>query len=318
MKRRIVEWYIKNKKTIQIIIFIAIVVIIVNLIVKYLSKLEIEKSDLENINENISTEQKIGNYTDIYVKDDTSVITDEKITSSQITMLETIDKFFNYCNAKKIDEAYNLLSDECKEEVYSSIESFKSNYYDKIFNGNNKNITTECWNNNIYKVKIEDDALSSGVYTQNNTIQDYITIVQNKDEEIRLNINGYIGRKELNKETTTENITITTLKSDTFMDYQIYTFRITNNTDNTILLDDKNNIDNMYLEDENSNKYTAYINEISEEKLTISPGETKEIVIKYYNKYSSTKRIKNIVFNKIILNHNENAVRNFAKVQIEI
>ena len=78
MKRRIVEWYIKNKKTIQIIIFIAIVVIIVNLIVKYLSKLEIEKSDLENINENISTEQKIGNYTDIYVKDDTSVITDEK------------------------------------------------------------------------------------------------------------------------------------------------------------------------------------------------------------------------------------------------
>ena len=47
-------------------------------------------------------------------------------------------------------------------------------------------------------------------------------------------------------------------------------------------------------------------------------GETKQITIKYYNKYSLTKNIKNIVFNKIILNYNENEARQTTRVQIEL
>ena len=64
------------------------------------------------------------------------------------------------------------------------------------------------------------------------------------------------------------------------------------------------------------NTYTAYIHELSDAELMITPGETKEITIKYYNKYGTTKNIKNIVFNKIILNYNTNEVRQTARIQI--
>ena len=30
-----------------------------------------------------------------------------------------IKEFFNYCNSGKIQEAYNLLSEECKEELFN-------------------------------------------------------------------------------------------------------------------------------------------------------------------------------------------------------
>ena len=91
-----------------------------------------------------------------------------------------------------------------------------------------------------------------------------------------------------------------------------------NNTNNTILLDDKINTDNMYIEDDNGNQYTAYIHELSDAQLTLTPGETKEITIKYYSRYGSTKNINKVVFNKIILNYNEVAVRKTTRIEIEL
>ena len=69
-----------------------------------------------------------------------------------------------------------------------------------------------------------------------NSYSDYITIV-NKDGNKKLNINRYIGRKILNKSKDSDNIKTEVLYSDRYMDYEIYKIKITNNTDNTILLD---------------------------------------------------------------------------------
>lgn len=318
MKRRIAEWYIKNKNQIMFGIFLIIVIVVVSIIVGILAKIERDKKQ-EPTNTIAKPEVDLSqNFNDIYVEGGESVITGEEITSSQVSMLEVIERFTQYCNDGKITEAYNLLSDECKEEVYSTLDSFKNNYYNKVFNGQKRNVSAEYWTSNIYKVQFEQDALSTGIYTEENIIQDYISVIKDENDEPKLNVNSYIGRYEINKTANTQNVNITVNRKDTYMEYQTYTFTVTNNTNNTILLDDKNDTNNMYLEDENGNQYTAYIHELSEEQLTITPRETKEITIKYYNKYGSTKNIKNIVFNKIILNYNQNEVRQFARVQIEI
>ena len=109
------------------------------------------------------------------------------------------------------------------------------------------------------------------------------------------------------------------------MDYETYTFEITNNSDNTILLNSSNNTDTMYLEDKNEIQYFAYTHELSEAELKLASKETKKIKIKYYNKYSSTRKIENIVFSKIILNYyayvnyqNVGYYRDYGVIQIDI
>lgn len=321
MGRKIAEWYINNKTKVLTAIFIIVVIILVSIIVNFLNTLQLNEAQT-NTETNVNVQENnspIGNFTDIYVEDNESVVTGENMSSSQVTIIDTINQFVQLCNERNVNEAYNMLSDECKEEVYPSLDSFSNNYYNAIFNGQNKNTSVENWVNNIYKVTFENDALSTGVYTEEGTIQDYITVTRNENNELRLNINNYIGRQEINKKhTDTSNVTITVLRSDTYMDYETYTYSITNNTNNTILLDDKGSTDNMYIEDENGNQYTAYIHELSESQLTITPGETKEVTIKYYSRYGSTKNITQVVFNKIILNYNEVAVRQTTRIEIEL
>lgn len=321
MGRKIAEWYINNKTKVLTAIFIIVVIILVSIIVNFLNTLQLNEAQT-NTETNVNVQENnspIGNFTDIYVEDNESVVTGENMSSSQVTIIDTINQFVQLCNERNVNEAYNMLSDECKEEVYPSLDSFSNNYYNAIFNGQNKNTSVENWVNNIYKVTFENDALSTGVYTEEGTIQDYITVTRNENNELRLNINNYIGRQEINKKhTDTSNVTITVLRSDTYMDYETYTYSITNNTNNTILLDDKGSTDNMYIEDENGNQYTAYIHELSESQLTITPGETKEVTIKYYSRYGSIKNITQVVFNKIILNYNEVAVRQTTRIEIEL
>ena len=321
MGRKIAEWYINNKTKVLTAIFIIVVIILVSIIVNFLNTLQLNEAQT-NTETNVNVQENnspIGNFTDIYVEDNESVVTGENMSSSQVTIIDTINQFVQLCNERNVNEAYNMLSDECKEEVYPSLDSFSNNYYNAIFNGQNKNTSVENWVNNIYKVTFENDALSTGVYTEEGTIQDYITVTRNENNELRLNINNYIERQEINKKhTDTSNVTITVLRSDTYMDYETYTYSITNNTNNTILLDDKGSTDNMYIEDENGNQYTAYIHELSESQLTITPGETKEVTIKYYSRYGSTKNITQVVFNKIILNYNEVAVRQTTRIEIEL
>ena len=321
MGRKIAEWYINNKTKVLTAIFIIVVIILVSIIVNFLNTLQLNEAQT-NTETNVNVQENnspIGNFTDIYVEDNESVVTGENMSSSQVTIIDTINQFVQLCNERNVNEAYNMLSDECKEEVYPSLDSFSNNYYNAIFNGQNKNTSVENWVNNIYKVTFENDALSTGVYTEEGTIQDYITVTRNENNELRLNINNYIGRQEINKKhTDTSNVTITVLRSDTYMDYETYTYSITNNTNNTILLDDKGSTDNMYIQDANGNQYTAYIHELSESQLTITPGETKEVTIKYYSRYGSTKNITQVVFNKIILNYNEVAVRQTTRIEIEL
>lgn len=319
MGKKIAEWYIGNKSKILMAIFVVVVVVLISIIVNILNSLR-KNNTVENVElgTNIQqTDTSIGNFTDIYVEDNESVVTGESIGSSHINTIGTIEQLVQLCNEQKVEEAYNLLSDECKEEVYPSLESFRNNYYNTIFNGKKKNISVENWANNIYKVTFEDDALSTGVYTAEGAIQDYITVVSTDNNEFKLNINNYIGRREINKtNNAVSGVEITALNTDTYMDYQTFTFRVKNNTNKTILLDDKFSTDNMYITDSNGNQYTAYIHELSEAQLTVTPGETKDVTIKYYSRYGTTKTITQIIFNKVILNYNEVAVKETTRLEI--
>lgn len=298
---RLRRWYNQNRKEFwKVVGIIALIIIVLQIINFVYSK----KNEEQLKNSNKQTEkEEYKEYNSLVIGDSTSGVTGQTINGTQEKKLEVLDNFIQFCNEQKVEEAYNLLTNECKEEMYPNIESFTNNYYNNIFGGKKKNVSIENWIDDTYKVKIMEDSLSTGVYDTENVIQDYITIKNTEDKVYKLNINNYIGAITLSELKEDKNIKVEVLKTDIYMDYITYDFKITNNTKNQILMDDLTNLESMYITDTKGIKYYAYMHELTQEELLIKPGEERKLTIKYYCKYISTKQIKEIEFSKIILDY---------------
>lgn len=298
MKERILTFYNNNKRKVLLVLIVIIVLIALPRVLRFfVDTTEKTTPDLGVINEAIQN-----NLNTSVVESAESVLSGEKLYAGQETFIELIDNFVDACNSGNIEAAYQLLSTDCKEELYPTIESFQNNYYNQIFNTGEKTALIENWINNIYKVDYTNNILSTGVYNEEENIQDYITVVDDNGE-IKLNINSYIGKVEINRNVNYMNIRVNVISKNVYMDYENYTFEIQNNSENSILLDNQQNIETIYIEDEVENKYEAYMHELTSSMLTIPAGAIRNINIKYYNKYSTNKIIQKVVFSKVILNN---------------
>lgn len=320
MNIRVTEWYIKHKNKIMFAVIAIIIIILVNLIIRYMIKKEepYENTELIGSTIEIGGNNNQNKYNSVVITTEESITTGESTNQYQVSMVDTINKFVEYCNKGQINEAYDLLSDDCKTEMYPKREDFVTSYYNNVFAGKQKIASLENWNENIYKVEYNDDFLSTGQYSEGNTIQDYIRIVADKDNNYKLNVNSYIGKEDINRNYESQELLIKIIEKNVFMDYEEFTYEITNNTLNTILLDDKMDTSSMYIEDQNGILYSAYTHEISDAELIISPKQTKVIKIKYYNKYGSEKDIRRVGFSRIILNYNVNEAKKYKSIQIEL
>lgn len=246
---------------------------------------------------------------EIYTPEKTTISGSNVKSQKQEDNKTIIENFINYCNQKQIEQAYNLLTNECKEEVFfSNIENFSNNYVNKVFSSK-KTYSMQSWINRdtytTYKVKIVDDMISSGkISSKENEIEDYYTIV-NEDGEYRLNINNYITKKEVNKEKEFQQIKIKVISKDTYKDYESYDVKIENLSQNTILLDSQESTDSMYILASNDSKYKAYSYEIDKSRLIIEQGRSRTITIKFNKRYSNEAITRNIVFSDIIKNYDE-------------
>ena len=229
----IIRLYNQNRRTIWIaiiaIIFIIIAIHVLNDLVK--------KKNVEDNNTiiNTITEKDYKNNLDISI-----TLSDEDVKEEKELV---IDQFIRYCNAGKINEAYNLLTDKCKEYVYPNIETFKKNYIDIVFNSK-KLYSKERYTGSTYKVKLYEDMLSTGSIS-NSTIEDFYTI---EKENTKINISGYIKEEQINKSASSNNIEINVLSKKIFKEYEEYTLEVKNNTDKDILLDSMENTRTIYLE----------------------------------------------------------------------
>ena len=312
---KFMRWYNQNRKKIWMLIGIIALIIVLIQLFNYWSKVNNEKT-LQQANQTQNTNE-VKEYNSVALDEMQSTITGENLSPNQLSEIDTIDMFIEYCNNQQISEAYDLLTEDCKQEMYSTEEVFKEAYYNNVFENTKKNVGVENWIDNIYKVNINDNFLATGKYTKENTKQDYIT-VEEEEDSYKLNINSYIGKKAINRSNEQNGVQIEVLEEKSYMDYQIFKLRVTNNTDNTIMLDDKQNIKAMYIEDDNGIQYSAYTHEIGESDLEISARETKEIEIKYYSKYGSEKEISKVVFSRMILGYKTNKPNYNNVIEIEI
>lgn len=311
---KIRQFYHQNKNKVRVVIAIIAFIIIAIQFTNYMSRInsekKVEEAILNNINNNTTTESRN------QINSETSAVTEENVNTIILNNVnKLIQEFISECNNKNIENAYNLLSGDCKRLNYKDVQAFKSIYYDKVFNNTTKIATIENWIDNTYRVTITNDALTTGNISDIK-MQDYMTVVKEKNE-LKLNINSFVGVEEINEQKTINGLKFKIISKNIYMDYEEYTIQVENETNNTVVLDTQENPKTIYLEDENNVKYYSYSNEIIGNLLKINKGFSTQVTIKFEKKYSSSaKKINSIVFSDILLNNNEKSNKTIMKIGI--
>lgn len=294
---QLMRYYNQNRKKIWGIVIIIASAFLLLQLVNHFYKVENQKR-LEG-NSKRQEEPSINTNTTILTENQ-SVVTGKKVETKKLeTATNLIDEFISYCNNGEVEKAYELLTEQCKEQIYSNLEIFEQAYINNVFEGKQKKASIENWYDNIYKVKIMEDMLSTGK-SDGKTKQDYMTIIE-ENEEYKLNINGYIGKTIINRTTEKDDIKIEVVNKNTYKEYEEYTIKVTNHTENIILLDGRTDAKTLYLQDSKGVTYSSYSHELTEPMLTIEQGKTKEITIKFYSTFISNKKIEAIIFSDLIL-----------------
>ena len=285
-------WYSKHRRA----IWIPILIIIVSIVF-----MESWNSNYKKVAKDKSSST---NSATTYNTTNYSVVSNEKIDDNvSKKSANVIEDFFRLCNEANVEEAYKLLSVDCKEELYPTIQDFITKYYNRIFT-EKRSYDSILWiansSQNTYKVQIMKDLLSTG-QKDSMPIEDYYTIINEKGQ-YKLNISSYIGKKDINISNTQNNITVSIIAKKMYMDYEIYEIKVENKTGNDLIFNTKENTKSMYIQDENELKYIAFLNEIADSEFEVINGSAKTFEIKFNRGYKPTINIQKIVFEDIKIN----------------
>ena len=171
----LIRYYNQNRKKVWLVIAIVAFALIllrtINNIVAEQKRLE-EENKVENTIVDVQSS----------MSEDYAIMSDEKIEEDvKEENTDIIDKFFKACNLKNIEEAYNMLSDACKEVKYPTLESFENTYYNTIFT-TQRSFDKEAWMEKndayTYRMAIIEDPLATGQVSYSDSFQDFYTVVK--------------------------------------------------------------------------------------------------------------------------------------------
>lgn len=316
---RLFRYYNQNRKQIWITVIIVFFIIF---IIQFLNNVAKQQNEEERQQNNQNQETTSNNVVS-YDKESESIISDSNVSGEKKNIYgNLIDEFFTYCVNHNPEKAYELLSDDIKNNMYESQNLFESLYYSPKFEGD-KQYSFQSWstanNRYTYQVKIFDDILSTGKNIDT-YIEDYITIVK-ENNEYKLNINSYIGKEEVNAVEKNENISIKVTNMYIYKDYEIFDVIIKNNTTNKIMLDTREQTKTTYVTDNNDNKFEAMLYENKEQDLLIDANKIKKIQIKFNVVTRDNLKIKSVNFTDIVLNYEQYKLgvenKNLESVEIE-
>lgn len=302
MLNSIIRFYNLNKGKIWRIIIIVVAIILLIQVLNSIAKKSREESS-NVVNDETSNKSQSSSKSPNVMQTQVSTGGSDVSKSDARNNQMLIANFVSYCNNKSITDAYNMLSEECKKELFSTEDEFNNKYLKKIFT-NKKDYNIEAWKNTsvgvTYRVTYVDDILSTGKVGTNT--EEYITV----DGNGKLNIFRFIGSEKLNKSASNDIATIQILDKVVYDDYEKYSIRVTNNTKNTIMINRKEDNDGIYtVYSGSSEKYSAFISEIYEQNLTIEANQTKYLSIRINKLYTGDSAVKKMVFSDIIKNKKE-------------
>lgn len=294
----IIRYWNQNRKVI-IIGIIAIVLIITT--IQVLNQMARNSIKQKNANRVVLTEEEKKLPTQSIIGGESTTVE----TAKENTQI--INDFVQKCNNGEIAEAYKMLTDECKEIVFPTEESFRTGYINLIFK-EKKNCDAQNFlgdvNRQTYLVKFANDVLASGNINDLQTYQDYITIDKNAKNG-KLNINGFIYRKDINKEKEVEGIKVKVISQEVYKEKEKYNVKIENNTNKTILIDTGRKTRTTYAYGSNGTKYNSNITDISSALREIFAKVSQDYKIEVRKPYSSGVYTELLVFSDIVTDYEQ-------------
>ena len=170
----LIRFYNQNRRRVWIIVLIILSFFLLIRVLNYIAIKNNERTQ-NNTTKSINvTDNNTATEVDKYTSDKSAVkgssVQKSKLNQAQ----ELLDSFFENCNNKNLETAYNLLTDECKETVYPTLEAFQNNYYNNMFEGKEKIYSFENWHSDTYYITLKEDLLKTGsVNTSENIKNDY-------------------------------------------------------------------------------------------------------------------------------------------------
>ena len=189
------------------------------------------------------------------------------------TINQTVETYFNYCNSKNYEQAYNMLTEQCKEYLYGNDVSLFQEYVDNIFT-KTKIYNLQNYSNvngvYIYDLIILDDIEATGTTEGYEPYKEKIT-VRKENDGFKISNQGYIESKIYNKVAEDENLKVTVKSKDESYTREGYNVTITNKTDRYIVLVD--NTINKEITLNLGDQKRGIVN-YSNATLVLNPGET--------------------------------------------
>ena len=302
----IFRWYNQNRgkfwATILVIVFLLLIIYTLNYLYKVQDQERNNRIAENSSNTTNSTQENVVQNPNR--KQNQSMISGGTVPEGYEDIFsDLINNFFTYCKNHEPEKAYDLLSTDCKEILYPNVQIFIDQYYKNKFS-NEKLYSFQSWTSKemfIYQVRIYNNMLATGQGSDQQYIQDYVSIV-NDNGEYKLNVDGFLRTFARGKEQTKNGITIKIDSSEIYMDYEILNVFVTNNTKDTVLLDSKTETDSVYAQDKNKVKFEAMLYENKDEELEIEPWSEKQIKIKFSNSYREGNNMKSITFSDVYAN----------------
>lgn len=152
---------------------------------------------------------------------------------------DIINKYFTYCNNAEYENAYNMLSEQCKKEVFGSLDSFEQ-YIKGIFGTGGKIYNIQNFSNledaYIYNVRILDDILASGTTNGYGYYEEKITITTNDAGDLELSVAKFISSENLTIFAEDDYLRIEVLSKNVEYDKETYKVKFTNKTEYPIVI----------------------------------------------------------------------------------
>lgn len=279
IKTQISEFFNKNKLKILIGVVVLLIIITLNYFLRINKK-----------NEPITTrnpfatimEPKESFPTKLYIESEALII-----------------NFANKASKGDYEGAYDYLSTDCKSNIFPTLDEFKK-YAEVNFPENSRYEVipySKVGTIYIYQVKVFEDFLSTGLtYSDYSYIDLKMAINEDIKGEKTLSIGGYMGTFPVNSVFENDYIKIEILQKKAFYTEEIYIVKITNRTENEIILRDFTN---------NSTEIQLSIpgdvrDEISKtEPIILSSYETKTILLNFPKFFDEISLSNSIVFSAI-------------------
>ena len=206
----------------------------------------------------------------------------------QSTINDTINNYFNYCNNKDYEKAYNMLTSDCKAYLYNNDLQEFQDYVDSVFTSKKTyNIQNYSNVNNvyIYNLTILDDIEATGTSGGYEKYVEKIALRMVSDEFLISN-QGFIDSIDYNITTEDENIRLDVHSKDVSYQKEGYNVTIKNKTDKYIIIVDNSIKDEITLNlGDQKRKVTNYSNA----SLVLNPGETREEIFIFDKFYDDEK-----------------------------